>query len=228
MPRTPTTPDGLRAPVDSDSPDIPRDFGNLADDTQDALNRVRSEATTALTNAGIPRFANATARNAAIPPGSAQNGQVTYLIDPGVYQTYGPPGLWVFAYYIGVGNEISTPLTANQVYTPPWALRDAQPVNTTPLPFTTSEITIQRNAVYALDFTVAVNLSVAGHATLSTLVNGGSVANTSQYMVGGFDYTPGKGVTMSLKAGDVVSASVKPTVAANVFITSLRVAQLTL
>lgn len=40
MPGTPTVPDGLTWPVDTDSPDIPRDIKSLADTTQAALIRL--------------------------------------------------------------------------------------------------------------------------------------------------------------------------------------------
>lgn len=78
-----TTPDGLRYPEASNSPDIPRDFKNLADDTQARLLK------------GIPIFADAAARNAAIPV--PVEGQTVWLSDLHQARTWvaGSVGYWV-------------------------------------------------------------------------------------------------------------------------------------
>lgn len=78
-----TTPDSLRYPVGGDTPNIPRDIKNLADDTQAAL--LRQAAASNI-------YANTAARNAAIP--SPTEGQTCWLLDIHQQQAY-YGGQWI-------------------------------------------------------------------------------------------------------------------------------------
>ena len=78
-----TSPDGLRYPVDSDSPDVPRDFKNLAEDVQAAL--VGRDAQIARSSASSVR------------PGSASSGAGTWVPVAAEVRITAPAGLYLIS-----------------------------------------------------------------------------------------------------------------------------------
>lgn len=106
-----TDPDLLSYPVDTDSPDVPRDIKRLAQDTQYAL------------LGGVAFFADDAARDASFAANGFVpfDGEMIFNDEVGGYQRYWGFGQkWVYGWYCGIRRNTDVPLGSNAPYVIEW------------------------------------------------------------------------------------------------------------
>lgn len=225
-----TTPDGLRYPEDTDTPDIPRDVKNLADDTQAAL--VRAGATSQ--RGGIPKFASYAERDAFyVANGAPVEGEVCYLIDRDIYMYYHNTTVgWVWTYQRGIQRDTDVNLTANVRYVISYETAETtSTLEVTDIPWTgpSTTITIPRKGTYYMDYSFSINTATDSAVNIEIMVGGVNRAiEGSRFVKGSFgDVVIARPFVGLLAAGNLISTSVTCNTAGAVLTRAvLRITQL--
>ena len=222
-----TTPDGLRFPEDTDTPDIPRDIKNLADDTQAALTR------TAATNlrGGVPKFASYAERDAFyVANGAPVEGELCYLVDRDIYMYYQNATVgWVWSYQIGVQRGTYN-LVANTRYVVSYdSTETASTLEVTAIPWAAgTTITVPRKGTYAIDFSFAVDPTTDTGISLEIMLNGVNRAMEGMRFIKG-SFGPSvvaRPFTILAAQGNTISTSITSTTACPLQRAVLRVTQI--
>jgi hypothetical protein len=209
-----TTPNKLPYPLDSDTPDVPRDIKALALGVEKAL-----KAT------GVPTFADNAERDAAFADAgvSPSNGMLVWNESVQSYQRWWSGGSkWVYGWFGGYRTaSVNAPLTPDQPYTVTYTqVEDLETANIEPLPFTPpgTQITLPVTGAYMIDAGAAIQVGgTAGNLRTSVIRTRGA----SAFEVGRTDVSANanamsnvsRQVLFPFAAGDKISVTHTATVA---------------
>lgn len=215
----------LPFPLDSDSPDIPRDFRNLA------------EAIDPLLTPNAARiFSDATQRdNYFLTHGPPIEGQVTFLQSEDVPR-YWDGTQWVWTYYTHSTRQTDVALTASTTYVVQWESNSdpwySPPVGGTEIPVTypTTTISLPRKGIYHITFNAAILLSTAGTCAFQIYDSSTGkywMSDIGQYIPAGSQGQLGHSIIHAADvAGSTAVAHVTPTVNGTLLGAGLDVYQL--